>query len=46
MKSLFFFFNMAFCKSGLLPEGLLCISNNIEIELEIEIEIEIEIDNV
>ena len=28
---------MAPCKSGLLPEGLPCINNNIEIEIEIEI---------
>ena len=27
---------MAPCKSGLLPEGLPCINNNIEIEIEIE----------
>ena len=33
---------MAPCKSGLLPEGLPCINNNIEIEIEIDIEIEIQ----
>ena len=28
---------MAPCKSGLLPEGLLCINNNIDIEIEIKV---------
>ena len=31
---------MAPCKSGLLPEGLPCIKNNIEIEIEIELKSE------